>query len=232
MNLQEKPGDPLTKLNLALRMKQVVFIDIRDSRLHEMRRQYEFRLNQRKCQAKYDNESHGFEEWSDDAANKHHWRKRCDGCQDAECCRNCHAVCALDDIVQRVSVRTYLGVGALANDDCIVDDNTKHNNEAEQADGIDRDRPGRHQPQRTEECDRQADHHPECNLHAQEERQHDKYEQSTGNDVLLHLIEAILEVLRQIDPGLYKDAVGKRLALLRDVLLNDSSRLDFTLAAA
>ena len=92
---------------------------------------------------------------------------------------------ALDDIVERVPVRTYLRIRTLPDDDCIIDHNTEHNDKTEQAHRIDRDRPGRHQPQCAKEANRQSHDDPERDFHPQEQRQHDKHEYRADHDIAL-----------------------------------------------
>ena len=59
-------------------------------------------------------------------------------------------MCALNDIIECVSVGSYLRIDAFANNDRVVNDDAKNNNKAKQTDGIDRHRPGGHEPERAQ----------------------------------------------------------------------------------
>ena len=229
LDFEEEPRNTLDEANRPLRVKQVVFVNFGNMRMDQVGGQNELRFDQRKCETQDDDECHGFKEWPHDSADKEHRRESGNCCENAECCRDGHAVCPLDDVVQGVPVGTYLGIGALADDDRVIDDDTEHDDETEQADRVDRDRPGRHQPQSAEEADRQAYHHPESDFHTQEQGQHDEHEQRAIEDVALHTIETFFEILRQVDPCVEMNAARQGRPLPLHVFLDHPGRFDFVL---
>ncbi len=72
LDFQESPRYALAEVDVSLRMKQVLLVDIRDARGGEMGRQDELRFNQRKQQTKHDNNADGLEERTCRAAHEHH----------------------------------------------------------------------------------------------------------------------------------------------------------------
>ncbi len=135
----------------------------------------------------------------------------------------------MNDIVERVSVGTYFGIDTFSDDDRVVDDNSEHNDETEQADHIDRDWPDRHQPQSTEKGYWQSDDDPERDLHAQKQRQHDKHQNSALDHVVGHHVQTRFEVIRQINPRIHLDTRRQRLGFSPDIVFYDFRCLKFVL---
>ena len=139
---------------------------------------------------------------------------------------------ALDDIVEGLPVGAYLRIDTLTDDDRVIDHDTQHDDETEQADGINRHGPHRHEPDGAEEAHRQSHHDPECDLHAQEQRQHDEYEDRAHEHVVEHQRQTSLEIPRQVDPRVHLDA-GRQLGLLLvEVFAHRGRRVELVLLAA
>jgi hypothetical protein len=95
-------------------------------------------------------------------------------------------------VIQRVPLGADLRVDAFADDDRVIDDDTEHENKAEQADDVNGDRPRaeRHEPHRAEKRDRNTDGHPDGDLQSKKQRQDEEYERRSLQHVLHHHLNA------------------------------------------
>ncbi len=210
LNLEEETRHSLQQADPALRIEKVILVDVRDPRVNEVRRQDQLGLDQREQQAKYDDHRDRLEERPEYAADEQHGCKRRHRRQHAEGCRHRDPLCAVDYVVERMAVGSYLCIDALTDNDRVVDDDTEHDYEAEQTDHVDGYGPGidRHQPQRTEKGNWDTDDDPACHLHTQEQRQHNEHKQRAEQHIVQHHVQAILQVISAIRPYVHLDAFG------------------------
>ena len=187
----------LEQSDRPLRIEQVLFVDRLDICVYEVCGQDQLGFNEREYQAQDHNDRHRREERSDNAADKEHRRKCSNGRQHTECRGNRHLLGSLHDIVDGMSLGLNIRVDTLTDDDRIVDNNTKDDNEAEQADHVDCHWPWsiRHKPQRAEETDRDADDDPASHLHTKEQRQQQEDEYRTHRHIPEHQLEPPLEIV-------------------------------------
>ena len=131
LDLQEEARNSLPQRNLALRVEQVLFVDVRDPCVRKMRRQYQFRLDQGEKQAQDDNDRHRLEKRTGHAAHEQHRRKGRYGRQHAKRGGYGDASRAFYDVIERMPIGANLRIDAFADDDRIIDDNTERHNKAE-----------------------------------------------------------------------------------------------------
>ena len=170
LNLLEESRYSLQQRDMSLRIEQIIFIDWFDLRVHQMRGENHFGLDQRKQQAQHYDHRHSFKEWSYNPADKQHWRERSNRRKNSKCRRHRDLARTFYNIVDRVPVGSYFGVNAFTNDDCVVDHDAEHDDKAKQTDHVDRNRPRPewHQEESTQKCDRNANDDPAGDLHPQE----------------------------------------------------------------
>ncbi len=116
-------------------------------------------------------------------------------------------------------------VDVLADDDGVVHDDPQRQDEGEEGDHVDGDPKDRHQKERPEEGDGDAEHDPQGEADLEKEPQDDEDEDEADGGVLQKQVPAALEELARVVPGGDPHRRRQQLALSLHVIVDDARDL-------
>ena len=159
----------------------------------EVSGQDQLRLNQRKHQAADDDRRHDRHDLAHEADTEHQWHEGRDCGQHTEGYGNRDALRAFDRAWQHLEAFLVARMHTLADDDGIVDEDTQHQNKAEQGNHVDAEA----DRIRQEECAKEGNWHaktnPEGEAGPQEQGEQDQYHHETLAATFEQGIETVIQ---------------------------------------